>query len=211
MLVQPPKFITTLQFIRNNIDFFIKIQALYILLLLFFVYIAYKMDITKFLRVSKKRDLNNQSDSEEQQKKAREGSSEDNLEVGSVFTTSMDSPECLQILFNCLQNVEKSVKEIHEMQEKTQSSQIKGELQLKDLSEAVEFITKKFDQYETERKEKEKIINDLQGKVSEMLNEIEVLKNSLDPQQQYSRRNCVLIHGIPEQKGEDKDEQALKK
>ena len=115
------------------------------------------MDITKFLRVSKKRDLNNQSDSGEQQKKAREGSSEENLEVGSVFTTSMDSPECLQILFNCLQNVEKSVKEIHKMQEKTQSSQIKGELQLKDLSEAVEFITKKIDQYETERKEKRKL------------------------------------------------------
>ena len=168
------------------------------MLLLLFIYIAYKMDITKFLRVSKKRDLSDQSDSREQQKKAREGSLEENPEVDSVFTTSMDSPECLQILFNCLQNVEKSVKEIHEMQEKTQSSQIKGELQLKDLSEAVEFITKKFDQYETERKEKEKIINDLQGKLSEMSNEIEVLKNSLDRQQQYSRRNCVLIHGIPE-------------
>ena len=95
----------------------------------------------------------------------------------------MDSPECLQILLNCLQNVEKSVKEMQEMQEKTQSSQIKGELPLKDLSEAVEFITEKFDQYETERKEKEKIINDLQGKLSEMSNEIEVLKNSLDRQQ----------------------------
>ena len=122
----------------------------------------------------------------------------------------MDSPECLQILLNCLQNVEKSVKEMQEMQEKTQSSQIKGELPLKDLSEAVEFITEKFDQYETERKEKEKIINDLQGKLSEMSNEIEVLKNSLDQQQQYSRRNCVLIHGIPEEKGEDTDEQVLK-
>ena len=181
------------------------------MLLLLFIYIAYKMDITKFLRVSKKRDLSDQSDS-----KGREGSLskgrnlEENPEVDSVFTTSMDSPECLQILFNCLQNVEKSVKEIHEMQEKTQSSQIKGELQLKDLSEAVEFITKKFDQYETERKEKEKIINDLQGKLSEMSNEIEVLKNSLDRQQQYSRRNCVLIHGIPEEKGEDTDEQVLK-
>ena len=64
------------------------------------------------------------------------------------------------------------------MQEKTQSSQINGELQLKDLSEAVKFITKKFDQYETERKKKEKIINDLHGKISEMSNEIEVLKNS---------------------------------
>ena len=149
-------------------------------------------------------------DSGEQQQKAREGSLKENPEVDNIFTTSMDSPECLQILFNCLQNVEKSVKEIHEMQEKTQSSQIKGELQLKDLSEAVEFIAKKFDQYETERKEKEKIINDLQRKVSEISNEIEVLKNSLDRQQKYSRRNCVLIHGIPEQKGEDTDEQALK-
>ena len=169
------------------------------MLLLLFIYIAYKMDITKFLRVSKKRDLSDQSDS-----KGREGSLskgrnlEENPEVDSVFTTSMDSPECLQILFNCLQNVEKSVKEIHEMQEKTQSSQIKGELQLKDLSEAVEFITKKFDQYETERKEKEKIINDLQGKVSEMTSELKVLKNSLDQQQQYSRRNCVLVNGISE-------------
>ena len=145
-----------------------------------FIYIAYKMNITKFSRVSKKRDLSDQSDSREQPKKARDGSLEKNPEVDNVFTTSMDSPECLQILFNCLQNVEKSVKEIHEMQEKTQSSQIKGELQLKELSEAVEFITKKFDQYEAERKEKEKIINDLQGKVSEMSDELEVLKNSLD-------------------------------
>ena len=44
-----------------------------------------------------------------------EGSLKENPEVDNIFTTSMDSPECLQILFNCLQNVEKSVKEIHEM------------------------------------------------------------------------------------------------
>ena len=99
------------------------------------------MDITKFLRVSKKRDLSDQSNSGEEQKKAREGSLEENPDVDSAFTTSMDSPECLQILFNCLQNVEKSVKEMHEMQEKSRSSQIKGELQFKELSEAVEFIT----------------------------------------------------------------------
>ena len=96
------------------------------------------------------------------------------------------------------------------MQEKTQSSQIKGELQLKELNEAVEFITKNFDQYEAERKEKEKIINDLQEKISDMSNELDVLKNLLDWQQQYSRRNCVLIHGISEQKREDTDGQALK-
>ena len=68
--------------------------------------------------------------------------------MDSVFTNSMYSPEYLQILFNCLRNVEKNVKEVHEMQENTQSSQIKGELQLNELNEAVNFITKKFDQYE---------------------------------------------------------------
>ena len=61
-----------------------------------------------------------------------------------------------------------------------------------------------------QKRRKKKIINDLQGKVSEMSNEIELLKNSLDRQQQYSRRNCILIHEIPEEKGEDTDEQALK-
>ena len=66
------------------------------------------------------------------------------------------------------------------MQEKNSSSQIKGELLLNELNEAVEFITKKFDQYETEKGEKEKII---QGKTSEILNELKVLKNSLDRQQ----------------------------
>ena len=166
--------------------------------------------LQNFYRVSKKKDLSDQSDSEEQQKKARKGSLEENPKVDSVFTNSIDSPECLQILLNCLQNVEKGVREMHEMLANNQSSQIKGELQLNELSEAVEFITKKFDQYETERKEMEKIINDLQGKVSEMSNNLEVLKKSLDRQQQYSRRNCALIQGMSEQKDEDTDEHGLK-
>ena len=74
---------------------------LYTVLLLLFIYIAYKMDIINFLRVSNKRDLSDQSDSGEQQKKARKGSLDENPEVDSVFTTGMDLPECLQILFNC--------------------------------------------------------------------------------------------------------------
>ena len=36
-----------------------------------FIYIAYKMDITKFLRVSIKGDLSDLSDSGEQQKKSK--------------------------------------------------------------------------------------------------------------------------------------------
>ena len=83
-------------------------------------------------------------DSGEQQQKAREGSLKENPEVDNFFTTSMNSPEYLQILFNCLQNVEKVLRRYMKCFESfTQSSQVKGELQLKDLSEAVEFIAKK--------------------------------------------------------------------
>ena len=39
--------------------------------------------------------------SRKKKKNAREGSLEENPEVDNVFTISMDSPECLQILFNC--------------------------------------------------------------------------------------------------------------
>ena len=114
---------------------------------------------------------------ENNNKKVREGSLEENPEVDRVFANSMDSPGCLQMLFNYLRSAERNVKEIREKQEKTQSSQIKGELHINELNKAVEFITKKIDQYETESKKKEKIINNLQGKVSEMSNELEVLKN----------------------------------
>ena len=51
------------------------------------------MDITKFLRVSKKRDFSDQSERGEQQKNLREGSLEENSEVDRVFTKSMDSPD----------------------------------------------------------------------------------------------------------------------
>ena len=77
--------------------------------------------------------------------------------MDSVFTISMNSPECLQMLFNCLRNVEKNVMEIHEMQEKTQSSQIKGELELNELTEAVEFIAKKLTSMKQKGRKKRKL------------------------------------------------------
>ena len=60
------------------------------------------------------------------------------------------------------------------------------------------------------QKGRKKTINNLYGKVSEMSNELEALKESVEQQQQYSRRNCNLIHRITDQKGKDTDQQALK-
>ena len=38
---------------------------------------------------------------------------------------------------------------------------------------------------------------------------IEELENKIDRQEQYSRRNCILIHGIAENKEENTDQQAI--
>ena len=86
---------------------------------------------------------------------------------------------------------------------------IKGEKQLVDLAESVKFMTSKFDELEKDRKEKEKIINNLKGEVSYLSEKLGKLEESIDAQQQYSRRNCLLLHGIEETKGEDTDDLVL--
>ena len=61
------------------------------------------------------------------------------------------------MLFNCLRNVEKNFKDIHEMQEKTQRSQVKGELQLNGLNEAAKFITKNLTSIKQKERKKRKL------------------------------------------------------
>ena len=53
-----------------------------------------------------------------------------------------------------------------------------------------------------------KKIEELNGTVSKM-NKINELENKIDRQEQYSRQNCVLIHGIAENKEKNTDQQAI--
>ena len=55
---------------------------------------------------------------------------------------------------------------------------------------------------------KMKKIEELNGTVSKM-NKINELENKIDRQEQYSRQNCVLIHGIAENKEKNTDQQAI--
>ena len=171
------------------------------------------MDIAKFFeRSSKKRDLSDKSNDGEDPKKQREGSLNDSLNDSSdVFAEGLKSPECVTILFNCLQNLEKQVKEIHEISKDTKDSQIKGEKQLKDLSEAINFINEKFEEYEKDRREKEKEIKDLKNNVVFLTSKIEELDKKIDRQEQYSRRNCILLHGIKEEKDEKNTDEIVMK
>ena len=141
------------------------------------------MEIAKYFeKISKKHDLSNNSSNEEASKKLREGSL-DNSAVSDVsannenfFTEGLKSPECVYILMNCMQNLEKLVGQILRMLEKTEDSQIKGECQLTDLAKGVEFITQKLDEYEKDRLEKDEIIVNLQNELKSTRMKVEDLE-----------------------------------
>ena len=90
-----------------------------------------------------------------------------------------------------IKNVEKQMHDIHSKKEETKTSQIKGEQHPIDLNKTVNFICERFDEYERDRTEKGKIINELQKNVNDMFATIESLKGCLDRQEQHSRRNCL--------------------
>ena len=91
--------------------------------------------------------------------------------------------------------------ETYEQGNENKNMHIKGEKQLVDLAESVKFMTSKFDELENDRKEKEKMIDNLKGEVSYLSEKVGKLEESIDAQQQYSRRNCLLLCGNEETKG----------
>ena len=94
-------------------------------------------DITKvFQRGTKKRDLSDKSETGEDPKKVREGSldcsqiSQTSDIPDDIFTESLNFPDYVAILFNCLKNLESKMKDISVSSKKKTASQIKGEKQL---------------------------------------------------------------------------------
>ena len=98
----------------------------------------------------KKRDLSNQSKKgnrgDERKKTRGEKSTIESLRETSddVFAESLKSPACVEIIFNCLKNVEKQMTEIFVQAKITQGQQIRGKRQLNDLHDFVQFISDKF-------------------------------------------------------------------
>ena len=71
-----------------------------------------------------------------------------------VFAESFKSPELIEILFNWLRNVERQTKDIYTLAHSTQDHQIKGEKQLIDLTESINFLSDKFKEYKLDSKER---------------------------------------------------------
>ena len=101
-------------------------------------------DISKFFeKASKKRDLSDQSKTCEDPKNMRE----DKTSTGSltdmaddVFAENLKSAECIEILCNCLRNVERQIKDIYTLAHLTQDYQTKGEKQLTGLTESINLL-----------------------------------------------------------------------
>ena len=70
----------------------------------------------------------------------------------------------------------------------------------------MDLISSKFDDYERERQEKDKIIKELKSQVPDLNTSVKNLKNQLYRQERYSHRNCLLIHGITETQDENTDD-----
>ena len=82
---------------------------------------------------SKKRDLSDQSQGGDERKKVKEANSASLTNNADVFGEGLESADCKAISFNCLENLEIKAKEISDLANTTNESQIKGEQQLKCL------------------------------------------------------------------------------
>ena len=112
-------------------------------------------------------------------------------------------------MLSCSRNLEKEEKDIHKLALSNNSNQIKGEKQLADLSNSIKFISHKFDEFEKEREEQKKVIEELRGEVSSLNEKLYSITEQVDRLEQYFRRNCLLIHGIAEENQVNTDNLAL--
>ena len=55
------------------------------------------------------------------------------------------------------------------------------------------------------------MINSLEEKVLGLTEKVDKLSSLVDRQEQYSKRNCILIHGVKENQNEDTDEVVINK
>ena len=140
------------------------------------------------------------------QKNLKETTSASSMtEECDVFNDDLDNEDCRGILLNCLTNLEKEVKYIRSLVDQNRQTQIKGEQALADLSNLLQICL--MNVRKNARKKNE--IKKLNENVSALTERSKVLEGNIDQQEQYSRRNCLLIHGVEENSNEDTDKLAL--
>ena len=148
---------------------------------------------------SKKRELSSETSTDSHDpKNVRDSGLDDSNNPDDVFTAKDYVLQTkLRFYTTALCMLKKKMQGIHSEIEETKMSQTKCEQRLMDLDKTIKFICEKYDEFERDKAEKEKNINELQKNVNVSVT-IEYLRGSLDRQEHYSSRNCLLIHGLLE-------------
>ena len=100
-------------------------------------------------------------------------------------------------------NLEKEVMKWKDLASSNNANQIKGERQPLGLNDALDFISNKFHDFERDGLEKENIVKDLKEEVFYLRVKVDDITMKTDRQEQCSRKNCLLIQGIPENNNEN--------
>ena len=100
----------------------------------------------------------------------------------------------------------KKVNDIFELSSSTEEAPIKDARHMEEVNESIKFINEKFEEMGADRKEKEQQMFDLTNEVKYLNKKVETMDRSLDHHEQYSRKNCLLIHGVKENEKDDTDE-----
>ena len=155
-----------------------------------------------FFLGNKKRDLSDTSKDGEDSKKVKESDRLSSL-PDKVFSDGLNSPELAKLLVNCLKSIENQVKELFTFHEEAKESQIK-------VTESLEFMSAKFDDLEKEIKKKDEKINQLEKTIENLAEKQKSLSSEIDDLEQYSRRNCLVLHGVNESNDENTNEIIIK-
>ena len=115
----------------------------------------------------------------------------------------MNSSELAKLLVCSLRNIEAQVKDLFQVNEETKISQIK-------VTESLDALSKKIDELETEIKNKDEKIQLLENRVEILEEEKESQGKEIDDLEQYSRRNCLLLHGVVKTNAECTDDIIIK-
>ena len=152
-----------------------------------------------FFLGNKKRGPSDKSRDGEDSKKRREQSDSLSSLSDEVFADGLNSPELAKLLVCSLRNIEAQVKDLFKVNEETKISQIK-------VTESLDALSKKIDELETEIKNKDEKIQLLENRVEILEEEKESQGKEIDDLEQYSRRNCLLLHGVVETNTECTDD-----
>ena len=163
---------------------------------------------------STKRQLSDQSNNGDEPKKQRENGSQTEDIISTcwddVFLEGLENSESSNPMFKFMKRLDAQIKDLFTSTEVTKNSQIKVEQHLNKVNESIGFINEKFEDLKKQLEEKDKKITVLENNVTVLSKTVDNLSHQLDRQEQYSRRNCLLIHSIPEEKDEDTDNTVLK-